>query len=211
MPPGRKIRCDRCRLHEELCFCAEIPSLDLRTRVVLLVHAQEIEKPSNTGRLAHLCLPNSEIRLRGTRDGKPLDLDGLVDDTHETWMLYLGERSETITPALVASVKKPVRLLVLDGNWSQASRLGAKLSRTLPPAVKHVKLSAGKPSEYRLRTEHHPDGLGTFEAVARALGFLEGADVQERMEKVFRVMVERSLYVRGKLKADEVTGGLPGR
>ena len=43
---------------------------------------------------------------------------------------------------------KPVRLLVLDGNWSQASRLGAKLARDLPPSVRHVKLAAGKPSEF---------------------------------------------------------------
>jgi DTW domain-containing protein YfiP len=174
------------------------------------MHAQEAHKPSNTGRLAHLCLPNSEIRLRGLTDRTPLDLSGLEDDSRETWMLYLSDRSEALSSSVVAQAQKPVRLLVLDGNWSQASRLGSKLSRELPKA-KHVKLAAGKPSEYRLRTEHHPDGLATFEAIARALGFLEGVAVQERMEKLFRTMTDRVLWTRGKLAATAVTGGIPGR
>lgn len=205
-----KARCPRCVLHAELCVCAEIPRLETRTRVCLLIHFQELLKPSNTGRLAHLCLPNSEIRQRGLPDGTPLDLSGLVDDEHETWLLTLSERSEEITPELVGALKKPVRLLVPDGTWSQASRLGSKLGRQLP-AARHVKLRATKPSEYRLRAEHHPDGMATFEAVARALGLLEGAELQAAMEKVFRIMTDRVLWTRGKLPALSVTGGLPGK
>jgi DTW domain-containing protein YfiP len=208
MHSSTKPRCGRCRLHAELCVCALIPRLETRTRVVLLMHAQEEQKPSNTGRLAHLCLPNSEIRLRGTPDRAPLELGGLEDHEHETWMLYLSDRSEPLTPAVAAAARKPVRLLVLDGNWSQASRLGAKLARDLP-GVRHVRLTAGKPSEYRLRTEHHPDGLATFEAIARALGVLESEHVQSEMERVFRTMTDRVLWTRGRLKSGEVTGGLP--
>ena len=169
-------------MHIELCLCKELPCLETRTRVVLLMHAQEAHKPSNTGRLAHLCLPNSEIRYRGLKDAAPLSLDGLTDESYETWMLYLSDRSELLSKELVERVEKPVRLLVLDGNWSQASRLGAKLSKQLPSSVKHVKLGSGLPSEYRLRSEHHPDGLATFEAIARALGFLDGAPVQEKLD-----------------------------
>lgn len=205
-----KARCSSCVMHEELCICDLIPRHELRTRVTLLIHATEIRKPSNTGRLANLCLPNSEIRLRGDRDGTPLDLSGLEDDQYETWLLTLSDRSEEITPELVGALTKPVRLLVPDGTWSQASRLGSKLSRQLPN-VKHVKLRAEKPSEYRLRTEHHPDGMATFEAIARALGILEGAGVQASMEKIFRIMTDRVMWVRGKISADEVLGGIPGR
>lgn len=205
-----KLRCPRCVLHAELCVCQDIPRLELATRVVLMIHAVEIKKPSNTGRLAHLCLPNSEVRLRGERDGTPLDLSGLEDEHYETWLLTLSDRSEEITPELVAGLTKPVRLLVPDGTWSQASRLGSKLAKQLP-SVKHVKLKASKPSEYRLRTEHHPDGMATFEAIARALGYLEGAPVQEVMERVFKIMTDRVMYTRGKMSADDVSGGIPGR
>lgn len=205
-----KVRCPRCVMHEDLCVCSLVPNLPTRTRVLLMIHAQEIVKPSNTGRLANLCLPNSEIRLRGTRDGKPLDLENLITEDHETWLLTLSDRSEEITPEMVEKLTKPVRLLVPDGTWSQASRLGSMLARKLPEA-KHVMLKATKPSEYRLRSEHLADGMATFEAVARTLGFLEGPQVQEEMEKIFRIMTERTLYVRGKLAAHEVAGGIPRR
>lgn len=195
-------------MHEELCLCSELPRLDLRTNITLLMHSEERHKPSNTGRLAHLCLPNSEIRYRGLPDGTPLDLSGLEGEGFETWMLYLSDRSETLSKELVARTEKPVKLLVLDGTWSQASRLGAMLSRKMP-SVKHVKLAGGKPSEYLLRSEHHPDGLATFEAIARALGFLEGEKVQAELEHIFRVMRDRVLFTRGKLAAELVTGGLP--
>lgn len=204
-----KIRCPSCFLHEELCVCGEIRPVETRTRLVLLMHAQERFKPSNTGRLALLCLPNSEVRYRGLSDGTPLSLEGLVDESHETWLLHLSPEAEELTPELAASVKKPVRLLVPDGTWSQASRLGSKLARELP--VKHVKLRSDAPSLYRLRSEHHPDGMATFEAIARVLGVLEGREVRSEMERIFRIMTDRVLWTRGKLPAAEIFGGLPKR
>jgi DTW domain-containing protein YfiP len=208
MPYNAANRCPRCLLRSELCLCALVPHLETRTRVVLLMHAQEANKPSNTGRLAHLCLPNSEIRLRGLRDGTPLSLDGLFDDAHETWMLHLSHESSELNEALASGLTKPVRLLVPDGTWAQASRLGSMLARRYPE-IRHIKLRAGKPSHYRLRTEHHPDGMATFEAIARALGVLEGEKVEVEMEKIFRVMTDRVLWTRGKLPAEAVTGGIP--
>ena len=160
------------------------------------MHCKEAHKPSNTGRLAKHCLVNSEIRLQGVI-GSPLSLDGLIMPERETLLLLLSPNSEELTPALAGSLAKPVTLLVPDGTWSQASRLGYKLSRLI--GVRPVKLRADKPSEYRLRAEHHPDGMATFEAIARALGVLEGEEVRSVMEKLFRLLVERSLQARGSL------------
>ena len=203
-----KTRCDRCLMRAELCLCSLAPSLRLATRVVLLMHAQERHKPSNTGRLALLSLQNSEVRYRGLREGPPLSLDGLEDDEYETWMLYFSPASVALTPELVAQTKKPVRLLVPDGTWSQASSMGAKLARKFTK-VKQVKLVDQKPSEYRLRSEHHPDGMATFEAIARTLGHLEGAAVQTELERLFRLMTDRVLWTRGKISEAEVFGGIP--
>lgn len=208
MPYNEQNRCPRCVLRRELCVCALVPRIETRTRVVLLMHAQEEKKPSNTGRLAHLCLPNSEIRLRGLRDGTPLSLDGLFDDEYETWMLHLSHESEELNSERAARMEKPVRLLVPDGTWSQASRLGSMLAKR-HPRIRHMKLKADVPSNYRLRTEHDPNGLATFEAIARALGILECAAVREEMEKIFRIMTDRVLWTRGKIAAHEVTGGIP--
>lgn len=204
----KKARCERCRMHEELCICAKIPRLETRTRVEILMHAQERHKPSNTGRLAHLCLPNSDIRYRG-EIGKPMSLEGLVREDYQSVFLALTPQSLELTPELVAGFEKPVQLIVPDGTWAQASRMSSKIAPEL--GVPLVKLRADQPSQYRLRSEHHPDGMATFEAIARALGVLErdeGPRVRGDMEKIFRIMTDRALYTRGKLRAEEVYGGL---
>ena len=54
--------------------------------------------------------------------------------------------------------------------------------------------------------------LSTFEAIARALCILEGEagpQIEAAMLAVFRVMVERTLWLRGALPDAEVTGGIP--
>ena len=64
-------RCRRCRMHEVLCLCALIPRIETRTRLVLVIHRYEERKPTNSGQLAALCLPNSEVlrARRGRRAG----------------------------------------------------------------------------------------------------------------------------------------------
>jgi DTW domain-containing protein YfiP len=49
-----------------------------------------------------------------------------------------------------------------------------------------------------LRRHTDPRFLATFEAIARALGVLESAAVQARLEHVFHLMVERTLASRGQ-------------
>jgi DTW domain-containing protein YfiP len=162
------------------------------------MHCKEADKLSNTGRLAGQCLANSEIRLEGVL-GSRLSLDGLISPERETLLLYLSPSCAELTPSLVKSLSKPVTLLVPDGTWSQARRLWSKLSQQ--PGVRTVKVRFERPSEYRLRNTQKSDGLATFEAIARALGVLEGAEVRAAMEKVFGMFVERSLYMRGLFAA----------
>ena len=64
----------------------------------------------------------------------------------------------------------------------------------------------------RLRTPRLPGHRSTLEAIALALETLEGgsgASVRHRLESIYRVMVERTLWSRGRLTAAEVTGGIP--
>lgn len=156
-----------------------------------------------------MSLVNSEVRYRGSEDRVPMSLEGLKDEPYETWMLHLSEDSEFLTPELVAKTEKPVRLLVPDGTWSQASKLGAKMAKSF--GAKHVKLKADLPSKYKLRAEHHPDGMATIEAIARALGVLEGPEVRAELERVFQIMNDRELWTRGQIPGHEVFGGLPKR
>lgn len=204
---NRTSRCDRCMMHLSLCVCSLIQPIATRTRLVLVIHRAEVRKPTNTGHLATSSLTNSEIHVRG-QEGKP---SGPITWPEGSQPLLLFPHENEAKPLVAgARFEEPVTLIVPDGNWRQASKVRARVPglRDVPC----VTLPAGAPSIYRLRTEAHPTGLATVEAIARALEILEGdrgAVVREALERVFRAMVERTLWVRGSIPADEVTGGLP--
>lgn len=201
-----KPRCLNCLMTRELCICPLAPRLELGTRVGLIMHVSERSRTSNTGRLVPLALANSCIRLRGDRSG-PTESFGLVPPGHAGLVLYPSSDSMVLDGALAEKIVRPAALIVLDGSWSQAARMARRepALRGLP----RVKLPPGPPSAYRLRAQQDPSRVCSFEAVARALGVLEGPEVQKALESFFRVMVERMLWARGKLKASEVAGGIP--
>src|SRR5258708_34434073 len=72
MPPRSQLadKCARCRIYRPLCLCGDIVPLILDTRVTLYMHCRERLPATNTGWLACLALPNSEIPLRGAREQK---------------------------------------------------------------------------------------------------------------------------------------------
>jgi DTW domain-containing protein YfiP len=198
-------RCKRCRMLGGLCVCALLPSprIETRTRLVLIIHRYEDRKPTNTGRLAAECLANSETIVRG-HESAPTPPFLCAPETQPLFLFpYEGA---TPLPELARS-PRPVTLIVPDGNWRQASKVRNRVPglRDIPC----VSLPAGAPSIYRLRAEAHETGLATIEAIARAMGLLEGDHVQRALELVFRAMVDRTLWSRGKVRTANVTGGIP--
>jgi DTW domain-containing protein len=202
------LRCSRCQFPLSLCSCGQLPQWTTATRLVLLIHAQEFHRTTNTGRWAHLCLPNSEIRFHGLPNREPISWDGLSEGNTDYLILCLADDALPLEQVLEKrNSQRPIQLLVPDGNWGQGSRLARKARKALPH-IQPVKLTGGAPSRYRLRTEHHPDGLSTFEAIARTLGAIEGEEGQKKLEEAFEVLVSRRLWLRGKIKKDEILGGL---
>jgi DTW domain-containing protein YfiP len=197
-------RCPRCALHLRLCLCAEIEPLLLATRVVVLRHRREMHKPTNTGRLVELALVGGEARTFGERD-VGLDTTNLFDPARRTWLLYPSADSRLLTRD--DSAGEPITLIVPDADWRRAHKLAAREAALAH--VPRVHLAAGAPSTYRLRRHPDPRFLATFEAIARALGILEGADVEAKLDRVFQLMVERTLWSRGRISPEEMIGGLP--
>ena len=191
-----------------LCVCSLMPSprLETRTHLVLIIHRYEARKPTNTGRLAAECLANSETIVRG-RESQPTPAFVCPEGTRPL-LLFPHEGATPLDE--LARPAGPVTLVVPDGNWRQAS----KVRQRVPGLgdVPCVSLPVGAPSTYRLRAEAHEAGLATIEAIARAMGVLEGErgePVQRALEGVFRAMVERTLWARGKVRTAAVTGGIP--
>lgn len=157
---------------------------------MVYVHRDEIRKPTNTGVLAARCVAGSEVIVRGVEG-----------EASEPFAARAGTRPVLLFPAedavsLDTLVEgPPVTLVVPDGTWRQAQRVRARVPglAEVPCAV----LPPGPPTRYRLRSEPREGGLATMEAIARALGLLEGPAVQAAIERVFEAMVAHTLSVRG--------------
>lgn len=181
-------------MHAGLCICVAIPRYDLATRLVLVMHRREQHKPTATGPLALAALVNSEVRIHGYPD-RPLDFSDLDAGQRRTLLLYPGDDVPVLSPGLLARDSRPVTLVVPDGSWRQAAKMGRRL-----PGLEHaamVRLPEGPGTRWGIRRELHSEGLATFEAIARALGIIESPAVQTGLEELFQLMVERTLRTRG--------------
>jgi DTW domain-containing protein YfiP len=58
-------------------------------------------------------------------------------------------------------------------------------------------LPEGPKTEWGLRREPKENGLATYEAIARAIGIIEGKEIQHNMEELFRVMVHTTMKIQG--------------
>jgi DTW domain-containing protein len=181
------VTCPRCLYQTHVCLCAAIPRLDNATRVVIVRHHLERHRSSNSGRLAHLALANSEIVEHGGRDG-PASLPPLDG----AYLLYpLGE------PALTVPQPRPKQLFVLDATWSQARRMYRKLAGVRGLPVLHVP-DDGSRVVARLRAAPAPGMVSTLEAIARALRLLDGDAIAAPLEQLYDLAVERA-RVTGRL------------
>ena len=190
-------RCDRCFMRPELCICQDIITagapFSLSTQITLITHYRELRKPTNTGRLAELCLDNCRIFSRG-QEGSQLTPKQVLSSKKRNLFLYPGDSAISLKEAL-DHFEGPFNLIVPDGNWRQASKVHQRENflSTLPL----VKISSHEESQYKLRKEPKENGLATFEAIARAIGELESTTIQRKMEELFDIMVSRSLKSRG--------------
>jgi DTW domain-containing protein YfiP len=194
-------------MHRSLCICAELPRLATRTRVVVVLHQLEVSKPTNTGVVAARCLTNSAVvyRGRGPDNAQPLPLATALGPGVRPLLLF-PHASATPLEAWRGG-DEPLALVVPDGTWAQASRTRRRLAELAP--LPCVSLPAAAIAVDRLRAPPRPGQLATLEAIAVALGILEGPSVADALMRVYRVMTDRTLWTNGRLAADEVTGGIP--
>ncbi|MCX5744849.1 MAG: DTW domain-containing protein, partial [Proteobacteria bacterium] len=150
---------------------------------------------TNTGLLAARCLVGSEVGIIGDRD-RPLALP-IVRPGERGLLLFPDD--DAVPIATFTDADQPLVLVVPDGNWRQA----AKMRHRVPglDVLTCVTLPSTTPTTtYRLRAEPRAGGLATLEAIAHAIGLLEGTRgpaIEAAMLAVFQVMVERTLRARG--------------
>ncbi|MHA6164288.1 tRNA-uridine aminocarboxypropyltransferase [Pseudomonas sichuanensis] len=185
-------RCERCQRPIAHCLCPLIPSLDSRTRVLVLQHPSETSHALNTARLAALGLINAELRVGEVFD----DLEALLATPgYRPVLLFPGDAAEVLQAYGAVIDELPLLLIVPDGTWRKARKM--LYLNPLLEALPRVTLGDVTPSRYRLRKAPEPGALSTIEAVVQALNVLEGASRFDPVLRPFEALIEGQIRAMG--------------
>ncbi len=182
-------RCMRCRRPQSVCYCAVLPTIETRTRIVILQHPRERDMPIGTARMATLCLPHSQLLVGMTwgEDGRLAS--ALSDPARTPILLYPGPDAKDL---LAEPPQGPVTLVAVDGTWSQAKTIVR--DNPILQALPRYAFVAPEASHYRIRKEPSAEYCSTIEALMYALGALEGDPAKFRaLLDPFHAMVDAQL------------------
>ena len=195
--------CRSCLRPESVCYCRHITPVETTTRVVVLQHPRERDKPIGTARMATLCLPHSELHQGVRWDAAALDrvLDDPTDPGRMPVLLYPGKGAIDVMldpPTGRAGDAHRRRRDVVA-----SEEAGAREPSALRPP-RHAVPTAW-PSQYRIRQEPQETYVSTIEALVHVLGALEGDALRLRALLVpFRAMIDAQIACEQELHGSRI-------
>lgn len=185
-----RVQCPRCLRPQTHCLCPLIPSLDSRTRVLLLQHPSEVNHALNTARLAALGLKSAQCVVGEVFDDLPTLLN---PPGYQARLLFPADDAQPLQAYVPGD--QPLLLVVPDGTWRKARKL-LHLNPLLA-ALPRVTVAEGAVSRYRLRKAPGPGALSTVEAIVQALQVLEAPTSFEPLLKPFDALIEGQIAAMG--------------
>ena len=166
-----RVMCYRCFWPQPLCWCGSLRPIPTRTRFVFLMHPKEFkQEKAGTGRLTHLCLPNSEIQVGiGFDDHEPVQAL-LRDPANHCVLLYPGPAARNLSRGELAPADyagKRLVVLLLDATWACARKM-LRLSTGLQ-ALPRIMFTPTAPSRFVIKQQPQEGCLSTLEAVHETL------------------------------------------
>jgi DTW domain-containing protein YfiP len=170
-----RVTCYRCFWPQSLCWCGSIMPMATRTRFVFLMHPKEYKREkAGTGRLTHLCLPESEIHMGTDFDRHEAVQTLLRDPANHPVLLYPGPTALNLSRGELRPDELGGRRLVvfaLDATWACARKM-LRLSPTLQ-ALPRIMFTPSAPSRFIIKQQPQDGCLSTLEATHETLLALE--------------------------------------
>jgi DTW domain-containing protein len=160
------------------------------------MHSREFSKSINTGRLACCCLENSELLLLGhPGNTKKAAVPSIVSGYQP---IVLFPDGIPLDRYIKQNPKKKYHLIVPDGSWSQGRKMAAQLMGLLHESnepviiLKAVRVSLPlfDHNPYAAIRSSKSGGASTLGAIAKALGLLEGDEVEKKLKEFLEFFID---------------------
>lgn len=178
--------CPTCQRPLKVCYCSALVHIANRIKVLIIQHPLEQKHPFNTGRMAHLCLDNSELVVAESLS--EVELAPLL--VPRSALLYpsldwlpVVEQVEAGT----AQARVLEQLVVIDASWRKSKKM-----LHLHPGLQRlprVSFEGELRSNYRVRRSSLPNSLSTLESIVVAMEWLEPGRGFQGMLRPFERMV----------------------
>jgi DTW domain-containing protein len=194
------IRCEHCQLATYACICRWRPRLASRSEFILLMHRDEILKPTNTGRLIADVLPGQTHVFCWNRTEPDEQLQALLAEEQRRCLIVFPEEANEAAArarALVSTIPEDGLIntfILLDGTWKQSGRM-FHLSRWLD-AFPCVSLPEAHARGYAVRKSHLDNYLSTAEAAALCLQMAGEEGAAAVLQDYFQLFNQHYLATR---------------
>lgn len=155
-----------------------------RTRFVFLMHPKEFkQEKAATGRLTHLCLPNSELQMGIAFDNHEAVQMLINDPLNYVVLLYPGpaavnlSRPDELPAFKIAIAGRRLTVLLLDSTWAGARKM-LRLSPSLQ-RLPRIMFTPSAPSRYIIKQQPQAGCLSTLEATHELLLVLARAGLDD--------------------------------
>lgn len=220
---GAKVaRCDRCQLQPSHCICPSRKGIESRIDFVLLLHPNEILKPSNTGRLIADCFPEQTHALEWNRC-EPCERAKSILSDQQRLSIILFPASEVATekrsgehwpdPTIHALMNqrhdetvdagnvetnnlfhRRLTVWLLDGTWRQASKM-FRQSEWLA-GLPSMAFTPEAKADYQLRQAAEAAQLSTAEAANLVLKRWQLEREDQHLSQYFSLFNQRYQEMR---------------
>jgi DTW domain-containing protein YfiP len=110
-------------------------------------------------------------------------------------LFFPSADSMELTSSFARSFSKPLNLIVPDGNWRQASKIHYRYRELAD--IPRVMIKGPNTDTQRLRAETTLEGMATLQAIAWALGAIEGEQIRDQLLELYALKLARTLEGRG--------------
>jgi DTW domain-containing protein len=194
------IRCKDCSLATYACICSWRPALESRSEFILLMHRDEVLKPTNTGRLIADILPARAHAFCWSRTEPDEALLALLSDPRRRCLIVFPEEANEVAANSRSSMAalpddgKINTFVLLDGTWKQSGRM-FHLSRWLDN-YPCVILPEADGRGYAVRKSHQDHYLSTAEAAALCLQMANEPVIADVLRDYFQLFNMHYLATR---------------